>query len=151
MKHVFIIFTLLLLLGAAGCKQGARVHGKVTFEDGSPVQRGTVMFTGTSTAFQGAIRNGTYAVGITRDSQKIPFGTYKVWLANTQRIETLYDKNGNETTKQVTFAAVMPEFASNKNTPLEANLTSNGSLVYDITVKAHPDKDKQQKYGPKQQ
>jgi hypothetical protein len=150
MKHVFITLTLLLLFVAVGCKQGSRVSGKVTFEDGSPVPRGTVMFSGEKTSFQGAIKNGTYAVGVTRDSQKIPLGKYKVWLANTPRIETVYDKHGNATTAQVTFAAVMPEFASNKNTPLEADITSGGSLTYDITVKAHPDKDKQQKYKPKE-
>jgi hypothetical protein len=44
----------------------------------------------------------------------------------------------------------MPEFASGSRTPLEVSLTSNGSLTYDVTVKAHPDKDKQQKYGPKE-
>jgi hypothetical protein len=150
MKHTFITLTLLLLFMAVGCKQGSRVSGKVTFEDGSPVQRGTVMFSGEKTSFQGTVKDGTYAVGITGDSQKIPLGKYKVWLANSPRIEMLYDKNGNATTEQIIFETIMPEFASGSRTPLEVSLTSNGSLTYDVTVKAHPDKDKQQKYGPKQ-
>jgi hypothetical protein len=145
MKHLFIFTTLLVLV--IGCGQGTKITGTVTFEDGSPLQKGAIVFDNGINSYTGIIQsNGTYAAGQTKDSQKIPLGKYKVWFSGTSRMEILYDKNGKATDLNISFPLLLPEFTSYNNTVLEADIQTAGRMTLDFVVKRHPDWNKQQTY-----
>jgi hypothetical protein len=147
--RLFIAVTLLLL--AAGCGSGTVVSGKVTFEDGSPVTKGTAVFDSGAKSYQGTIRpDGSYRMGISKDNQRIPPGRYKVWFANTARIEVRYGRDGNplEPVQQLIFSQLQPEFTNSARAALTADVNRNGRLKLDFTVQRHPDWDQKQKYGP---
>src|SRR5262245_6096830 len=72
------------LLGAAGCGGGLHsVRGKVTFEDGTPLTKGLVLFEGkdgerTITA-RGDVRpDGSYQLGTNKPGDGAPAGKYRV-------------------------------------------------------------------------
>src|SRR5579859_5968725 len=76
-----------LLLAAAGCGGGQYpVRGKVTFEDGSPVTGGMVVFESKdaqpAVTARGAIQaDGTYTLGTHKSDDGVPPGVYRVLLA----------------------------------------------------------------------
>ncbi|MDR1269558.1 MAG: hypothetical protein LBK82_08540 [Planctomycetaceae bacterium] len=148
MRQLFLIVMLLTVI--VGCGSGTKVTGKVAFEDSSPLQNGSIVFDDGIHSYTGMIRSdGSYSVGQTKDSQKIPEGKYKVWFSGTSWMEVLYDKNGNETTQNISFPLLLPEFTSYDNTVLEANVNTQGKMTFDFVVKRHPEWNKQQPYKPK--
>ena len=59
-----------------------QLTGKVTFEDGSPVTHGSVIFVQGSHQSRGDIRpDGTYTVGTNAAKDGIPPGEYRVYIA----------------------------------------------------------------------
>ena len=69
----------LVCLFTLGCSQNVKVTGKVTYSDtGEPVGFGVVMFTGDKEIGQAAIKEGKYSVGLIKDGEGIPPGTYTV-------------------------------------------------------------------------
>ncbi|MDR3198044.1 MAG: hypothetical protein LBU34_09280 [Planctomycetaceae bacterium] len=149
MRQLFLIVMLLMVV--AGCDQGTKVTGKITFEDdGSPLQKGAIVFDDGINSYLGMIHpNGSYAVGQTKDSQKIPMNKYKVWFSGTERREILYDKNGKDTLQNISFPLLLPEFTGYNNTVLEADVNTPGRMTFDFVVKRHPEWNKQQPYKPK--
>ena len=77
------LFSLSLLL--TGCGGGGyTVTGKVTFPDGSPLERGRVVFDSGSQMFYGDIdSDGNYTMSGGTGAKKIPAGTYAVYLMGT--------------------------------------------------------------------
>jgi hypothetical protein len=150
MKHI-ILLLLLFALCFAGCQRNVQVSGTVTFENGSPVQFGTVVFTSEFSMFQGTIKNGQYDVAMETAGKGVLPGQYKVWLSGTERFEREYGSNGEPlATGTLTFSQVTSEFVNPKTTPFELEITpGTASVKYDIVVKRHPDWDNQQKYKPK--
>ena len=77
----------LLLVGAAGCGKGLYpVRGKVTYPDGAPVTRGTVVFEAKDvekpTTARGAIQpDGRYELGTFTPGDGVPPGKYRVLIA----------------------------------------------------------------------
>ena len=70
---------LLLCLVAFGCSPNVKVTGTVTFSDtGEPVKFGTVIFAGETEAGRGTIKDGKYSVGLSKDGEGIPPGTYTI-------------------------------------------------------------------------
>jgi hypothetical protein len=149
-KHYITITLLFVLFAAAGCGSGSRITGRVTYEDGAPVPYGTVAFTTDKATYTGSIqKDGNYAIGVTKNAQKIPFGTYKVWLTGTERVEEniggyISSREESAPQKTVSFPQVSPEFASSSKTPHTAEVQS-GKVQFDFVIKRHPEWDKQQK------
>jgi hypothetical protein len=152
MKYSLLIVTLLLFV--AGCSNNAGVSGKVQYDDGTPVDHGMVVFTETNVVkadgssggnkagtrnFRGVIKNGRYNIGVTGKGEGVPAGTYKVWLAGTERNEKVYDKNGEPTVGMVSFPQVTDDFTSVASI---LSLEVKGTMTYDVVVKRHPDWDK---------
>jgi hypothetical protein len=70
---------LLVCLVALGCSRNVSVTGTVTFSDnGEPVKFGMVLFTGEKNIGRGVIKDGKYSIGLARDGEGIPPGTYTV-------------------------------------------------------------------------
>src|SRR5262245_12710596 len=79
-----LFFLPLLLLSAAGCGSGRYpVTGRVTYEDGAPVEAGTVIgeatVNGKAVGVQGNIeKDGTFSWGTDRAGDGAPAGQYRV-------------------------------------------------------------------------
>jgi len=70
---------LVACLFTTGCSQKVKVSGTVTYSDtGEPVKFGTVIFNGENLVGRGAINNGRYSVGLIKDGDGIPRGTYTI-------------------------------------------------------------------------
>ena len=69
---------ILLLLFAVGCGGNVAVTGKVTFQDGTPLESGTVFFESTELSARGYILSGGVYSLETGEQKGIPPGTYRV-------------------------------------------------------------------------
>jgi len=69
---------------ASGCGSGLQtLKGKVTYDDGSPVPYGVVIFAQGNVQSRGNIQSdGTYTVGTISEKDGLPPGEYQVYLAN---------------------------------------------------------------------
>ena len=82
MRNFSILFVLLFLCGCGG--DGVQVRGTVSFDDGTPLTRGTVRFIGEKTQASGVIKeNGTYVLGETKSGGGIKPGQYAVVVTAT--------------------------------------------------------------------
>jgi hypothetical protein len=133
-KHI-ITLSLLSVLFVAGCGSGVRVGGKITLEDGAPLDKGEVIFDDGKLNFRGAVKpDGSYQLGVTRDAQKIPAGNYRVWIAGTQGSES---RMGVYT---IYFNTIAEEYTGLAASPLSAAVLPRGSQVFDFTLKPAADK-----------
>ena len=81
MKGNFIVIFGVCLLLLTGCGKNVRVTGKVTFEDGSPLTKGTVIFNSGASESKAPIENdGSYVVGTFKSNDGLPRGTYRVYI-----------------------------------------------------------------------
>ena len=82
MNYKTLLSGMLLLTSLCfiGCGSGhVTVSGTVTFSDnGEPVKSGSVIFTGDKVMGRGTIKDGRYSVGLIRDGDGLPPGTYTV-------------------------------------------------------------------------
>jgi len=83
-KTCSYIFIVLFCLVFAGCGNRVRLEGTVTFsDDGSPLTCGMVLFDDGQIVARGPIKSdGSYAVGVDRENDGIPPGTYKVSIVD---------------------------------------------------------------------
>ena len=85
-------FVLLGVIAFAGCGGGVQLHGTVTFDDGSPVDTGTVCFvsSGSSGMARGDLQSdGTYILSTNKPGDGVLPGTYNVYLINTEKVEQI--------------------------------------------------------------
>ena len=74
-----MVTLILLCLFTIGCGKNVSVKGTVTYSDtGEPVKFGMVVFTGEKEIARGAIKNGKYSIGLIKDGDGIPPGSYTV-------------------------------------------------------------------------
>jgi hypothetical protein len=97
MKNVFLMVLVLFFMSFisfTGCgNDNAKLKGKVTFEDGTPLTAGVVMFdNGVITASAPIQSDGTFTAGTSRENDGIPPGTYRVSISGA--IELLDNPKG---------------------------------------------------------
>ncbi|MDR0608629.1 MAG: hypothetical protein LBG58_00790, partial [Planctomycetaceae bacterium] len=86
MSNKFLFFAAFFVLCLCGCGNGIKISGTVTYEeDGLPVERGFINFSGAAGSFSGIIKNGKYVTGGEKAVQGIPAGQYKVWFSGVQK------------------------------------------------------------------
>jgi len=129
----------LICLVSFGCGSGTKVTGKVTFSDGTPLTVGKVMFTDASISAFGTIdKNGNYSMGLLKDGQGIPQGTYKVYITEAmvdgEASLAKKDEDGNMVVPQV--PAVALKFLSADASGLTCEV--KGTTTFDITVEKLP-------------
>ncbi|MDR1484671.1 MAG: hypothetical protein LBT09_07585 [Planctomycetaceae bacterium] len=79
MRFMTLICVLFLLVSAVGCSGKAKVTGKVTFSDGTPLTSGEVRFESSGYLAAGKIQSdGSYRMGSIRDTDGVPKGSYRV-------------------------------------------------------------------------
>jgi hypothetical protein len=93
-KNIFSMMLLLCLAGFNGCGNGnVKFGGKVTFEDGSPLTAGVVIFDNGVTMSSAPIRpDGTFTAGTSRENDGIPPGIYRVSISGA--VELLDNPEG---------------------------------------------------------
>ena len=127
--HVAIVLGVCLLL-CVGCGKNVKVSGKVTFDDGSPLSIGMVIFRSGATQSKAPIeKDGSYIVGTLKTGDGLPRGQYQVYITGA------IDSKGIS----ATGAALSPpvELVDSKFTsPETSDLTCEvkGNTVFNITV-----------------
>lgn len=131
---------------AAGCGgSGVKtypVSGKVTFEDGSPLTKGTVVFESTTMAAMGQIQpDGTYTLTTYKDGDGAPEGSYKVYLQGdifgseeeaASPTEDGLEDYAEGSTETVGEALVDAKFSGPQNSGLTCDVS--GSTTFDFKV-----------------
>jgi len=76
----------LSLFACLGCGDQHRLKGKVTFADGQPVTKGTVIFSNASFQARGEIQSdGSYTVSSTGKNDGLPKGEYQVTVSGVTK------------------------------------------------------------------
>lgn len=115
-----------------GCQRNSTVTGKVLFEDGSPLTKGMVIFTGDAGVARGPIdADGSYRLGFEKNANGVPKGNYKVYI-----FDAAYKIEG--ASKMAPMVPLIEEkFMKPETSGLICNV-DKGSMVYDITVTKLP-------------
>jgi hypothetical protein len=118
----------IVLVSLAGCGgKGSAVTGTVTFEDGTPLGVGVVVFESDSQSFSGRIgTDGTYSLTGASAKDGVADGTYAVTVVKA--IEATADSQGNPTARDLIDA----KYAQSKTSELSCSV--KGTTKYDIKV-----------------
>jgi len=136
-KRLYIIVGLLLLTIVQGCSKNCTVTGKVTFPDGTPLDRGTVLFENDTMSARGPIKkDGTFTM-ISGDNKGVPKGTYKVSIGKLTEptITTTPSADGKGPSKVKVTPNISPidaKYSSSAKSGLTCEV--KGRTKYDITV-----------------
>jgi hypothetical protein len=133
-RKIFIISILWLMFCITGCSGKTKISGTVTFSDGTPVTKGSVVFDNGTESYFGTIKNnGTYVTGGNKQIEGIPNGNYKVWLAQTEITENILDADGHVASYKVT-QTIAKKFISPNTTELTFEVKPDGQKIFDIVV-----------------
>jgi hypothetical protein len=123
LKHYFL-FVLLLCFAVSGCSNGfVPVHGKVTFEDGSPLTQGGIAFSTATFMADGKIQpDGTFTLTSLKQGDGLPVGNYTVTISASE-----------VDAKERTTYLVDPVFGDVTTTPLTAEVSAN-QKIFDFKV-----------------
>ena len=129
MKYRFLFFCVVLLVTLTGCSDQVALSGKVTYQDGSPLTVGEVVFSDGKNAFRGMInpKDGSYRMGGVKDNDGILPGNYKIYIALTEVMETSPD---GRTSKMIEHVAKKYHFPETSELTCEVK----GKTVFDFTV-----------------
>ena len=147
-----IVFVLLGLLVFSGCAKKAKVSGTVKFPDGSPLERGTVVFESDSVRVSGSIKGGYYSLGGIKPKDGVPFGTYKGYITDAWKVVRPENaspapaspprQRGQPPTRGPKGPIIPPtplldsKFDSGETSGLVLEVKSRSSIVYNIDVTA---------------
>lgn len=113
MKRYFYTLLLLVLVCCLGCTGRIPAHGVVKFSDGTPLESGTIFMSNGLVMFQGGLQeNGRFSIGEWKDGDGIPPGQYRVWIANANKIENVYDKTGEKVVKRIDITVIDRKYES---------------------------------------
>ena len=126
------------MLFFTGCSDTIKVHGTVTYPDGSPVTHGCVTFEcGQEVALGMLDKSGNYRLGRFKDGDGIKPGQYAVWLTGTNITETNFEERGNRfnsSSTSTTTATVHKQFTSKTTSKLTFEAKPGGPKSFDFVV-----------------
>ncbi|MDR1924166.1 MAG: lipoprotein [Planctomycetaceae bacterium] len=128
-KNIFLLFILLFL---AGCSDGkVRLGGTVTFDDGTPLTSGAVIFATDTFQASGSIGfEGKYTMGSVTINDGLPKGTYKVYIIGAS--EEISVEDGLET-----HSLIDPQYDNYSSTPLTCEVPAPKN-IFNIIVPKNP-------------
>lgn len=141
MKHCTLLVSfMLLLVVSTGCGDKSSVSGKVSFDDGTPLNVGKVMFTdGTNSGFGKINEKGEYKMGMTKEGEGMPNGSYQVYIMDASKEDPSLSRasdDGETFTPKVLI--IDPKFTNPKQSELKCDVS--GKTTFDIKVtKPGPD------------
>ena len=122
-KHFFFVLISAFVV-VLGCGGFVAIGGKITFDDGSPVTSGGIVFETNNFMADGQIRaDGSYTLSSLKPGDGLPPGKYVVTISST---ETDADE------KAIHF--VDPKFSNPATSMLTAEVTKGGKNRFDFTV-----------------
>ena len=131
MKSLFFIISVGLVC-ALGCSNKVQVSGKVVFEDGTPLNTGTVVFDNGREQAKGAIsEDGTYRLSSMANNDGIKPGEYGVYITGALGFRTSPDAV-SPTTVPRPDNLIDVRFTSRQTSGLSC--TVKGKTVFDIEV-----------------
>ena len=130
-KKYFILLVIVMAGLLAGCNSNSKVSGHVTFEDGSPLKKGTVIFdSGTRQAKGDLDANGFYQLGSLSEKDGLPAGQYRVYITGAMEGGKLGPRGG---VMELPQQLIDTQYTSPDSSGL--NCEVKGNLTFDITVK----------------
>ena len=130
-KKYFIILVIVMVGVFAGCNSNSKVSGHVTFEDGSPLKTGTVIFdSGTHQAKGDLNDEGFYQLGSLKEKDGLPAGQYKVYITGAMEGGKLGPRGS---VMQLPQQLIDTLFTSPNSSGLDCEV--KGNITFDITVK----------------
>ena len=100
-------FLFVVLLFSGCTSEGVSFTGRVTFDDGTPVTGGTVVFESGATQYDGQLRaDGSYSLGGNTERSGIPYGTYAIAVVVPGRDDgtpVIAEKYGSSASSGLTF------------------------------------------------
>jgi hypothetical protein len=124
-KQILLFFTIFFF---AGCNQGkVQLGGKVTFDDGTPLTVGAVIFSTETYSAKGNIdANGKYVMGSISTNDGLPSGKYKVYIEGAT--EEVSGKSGESSRSLIDV-----KYNNYNTTPLSCEVPVAGN-TFDIQV-----------------
>jgi hypothetical protein len=126
-QNLWYVLTFFCLLAITGCSTNVKAAGKVTFSDGSPVEKGKITFENDRVFYFGKIqKNGSFNIGVVKDGQGIPPGKYRVAVES-------YDVEGRGL-DEVLIHFVAQKFRNSTTSGIEYEITgktTNLSIIVD--------------------
>jgi len=132
MKKVSLLFFGLVgLVCLIGCGSNVQLNGTVTYEDGSPVEFGNVVFATDKFQASGMIKSeGKYTMGSVDVSDGLPKGSYKVYIEGAS--EEVSGRGGTSMR-----SLIDPKFTTFASTPLTCDIPAPKN-TFDIKVPKNP-------------
>jgi hypothetical protein len=128
MKKQILLFLVFASLFLTGCGSGkVQLSGTVTFDDGTPLTTGSVIFSTDTFSAKGNIDSGgKYVMGSISTNDGLPAGKYKVYIEGAT--EEAAGKNG-----ELTRSLIDVEYNNYDSTPLSCEVPVAGNR-FDIKV-----------------
>ncbi|MDR1493905.1 MAG: hypothetical protein LBT05_14480 [Planctomycetaceae bacterium] len=128
MKKQILLLLVFPLLFLAGCGNGKmQLGGTVTFDDGTPLTVGAVIFSTDTYSAKGNIdSNGKYVMGSISTNDGLPAGKYKVYIEGAT--EEIPGKNGESSRSLIDV-----KYSNYNTTPLSCEVPDAGN-TFDIQV-----------------
>ena len=136
-KLAALFLTCCLLCGLVGCSNNVKVTGVVNYEDGTPVKEGEIYLEG-SVLGRATIKDGSFALGLKKDGEGVPPGTYKVQCSKA--LPELKADPNIEAYELIEPTEVTVEKKALKLEVHVRKLTSDGPAAGEIFEKAWEDK-----------
>jgi len=100
MYKQILLLGLTVIVLTAGCSKKIHLGGSVTYDDGTPVTEGGVIFVTSTFQSRGMITSdGTYTLSSTGNDDGIPPGEYKVFLTGVERTIKIDRPDGSYETR----------------------------------------------------
>lgn len=118
----------LFALSLCGCTPKVCVDGNVSFPDGSPLEKGAVMMSDGRNMYQGNIKpGGKFSLGMLKDGEGIPPGTYKIWISGVNGTDYRDPSSSG-------IFLIDPKFTSEKTSDLTFEAKKGETKPIDIVV-----------------
>jgi len=130
MKRVLVLILAIIL--AVGCGRGhVQLGGTVTYEDGTPLTFGSVIFSTETFMSSGNINpQGKYVMGSYHERDGLPKGTYAVHISGAVEEITIRGELSS-------YSLIDPKFASSGTSPLTCEIPAPRN-TFDIVVPRNP-------------
>lgn len=126
LKLIFVLFFAVFLI--TGCSGNVQLGGTVTYEDGTPLTVGSVVFSTNSFMASGNIDSqGKYRMGSLAVKDGLPKGTYKVYITGAEEELSMF----------LTYSLIDPKYDNYSSTPLTCDIPAPNN-TFNITVPKNP-------------